>query len=135
MKKAFTGLTSVKSLFDNYKSLAIISTFLTISLFATAQVQYDSTRVLQNINADGYSYKNLELRGKLRLWRDTFPMAFKDSGSIAYKNQNIYIWTGRSWKQPEQMLDIVRTLKHYFPVMALSIMNAPCFKEIRFSLK
>lgn len=105
MKKAFTGLTSVKSLFDNYKSLAIISAFLTISLFATAQVQYDSTRVLQNINADGYSYKNLELRGKLRLWRDTFPMAFKDSGSIAYKNQNIYIWTGRSWKQPGSSFD------------------------------
>jgi hypothetical protein len=59
---------------------------------------YDSTKQLQIIKTQGSINKNLIILGQLKPAIDTFKMAVQDSGSIASKNNNLYLWNGYSWK-------------------------------------
>jgi hypothetical protein len=59
---------------------------------------YDSTKQLQIVNTQGSINKNLIILGQLKPAVDTFKMAVQDSGSIASKNNNLYLWNGYSWK-------------------------------------
>lgn len=75
----------------------ILAILLFISFSASAQ--YDSTKVIQQINADGYNYKVLIARdgGMMRIPRDTIRMAMSDSGALAYKSGRVFVWNGRYW--------------------------------------
>lgn len=79
---------------NSYLAICMI---LLCGLSATAQ--YDSTKVIQQINAAGYDYKNIIVRdgGMTRIPRDTIRMALRDSGAIAYKGGRLFTWNGRYW--------------------------------------
>lgn len=80
---------------DNYLAAALLMIALVFSGQLSAQV--DTNKVRQNINAYGYSYKNIGIDSSLRIPRDTFKLRQADSGSIAFKNGRYWNWTGQYW--------------------------------------
>ncbi|WP_430897617.1 MULTISPECIES: hypothetical protein [unclassified Paraflavitalea] len=80
------------------KKLIFLIPICALSFQLKAQV-YDSTKVLQDNNAYGYSYKNMQVRGMFKLFGlDTTKLAVKDSNAISVYRGNIYVWTGYYWK-------------------------------------
>jgi lysophospholipase L1-like esterase len=75
--------------------------FLTIFLISCflSKAQYDSSRSRQAIGAYGYDVNNYSFK-TIIISRDTIKMAYKDSGAIAYKNNNFYCWNGIYWVIP-----------------------------------
>lgn len=76
------------------KKLLIIICLLS-GIAASAQV--DTTKQRQLINAYGYAYKNTAIDSSLRIPRDTFKLRRSDSGSIAYKSGQAWLWNGTTW--------------------------------------
>lgn len=72
--------------------------FLLIALPAFASAQYDSTKVLQDIQAYGYKWKNGKFSGSFIVPTDTFKLAVKDSGALAYKSGEYYKYNGYIWQ-------------------------------------
>jgi len=78
---------------------------LVLSFTALSQSIYDSSKVLQENNAYGFDFKNVGVRGILKLSRDTTKLAMRDSGSIAYVNRSIYFWDGYKWNPSAKKLN------------------------------
>ena len=95
MKQSLNGLRSIKRLKNNYLSLRILAALLILSLCSSAQ--YDSTKILQAIQAYGFTWKNSRVISSLIPPNDTVKLALKDSGAIAYKGGNIWSYNGVSW--------------------------------------
>ena len=74
----------------------ILTLLFTLASFA-ASAQYDSTRQLQSIQAYGYSWNNVRAIGSNIIPLDTFKLAVKDSGGIAYKSGFVWAWNGYKW--------------------------------------
>ncbi len=99
MKKAsFERPTQRKSLKNNYLPLVVIVGLLLFSNCVLAQF-YDSTKVLQYVNAYGYAWKNGKFRGPLILGNDTSKLAKKDSGAIAFKHGKFWGNNGYGWNE------------------------------------
>lgn len=89
-------ITQQRSFPDKYRALLAAFLFVFISITATAQ--YDSTKVRQQVQAYGFSWKNGEFRHSLVIPKsDTVPTAVADSGSMVYKNGIIYLFDGTQW--------------------------------------
>jgi len=97
MKKGFnTKPKQFKSFPDNYRALITTAAFLLLSFGAMAQ--YDSTKVLQQIQAYGFDWKNGAFRYSFRIpTGDTLTLAVADSGSLRYYNGGQYYWNGYYW--------------------------------------
>src|SRR5689334_14906240 len=61
-----------------------------------ASAQYDSTRVWQSVNGDGFMYKNLQINGALVFPIDT-PHLKVAQRAIGFKGATPYYWTGSRW--------------------------------------
>lgn len=75
--------------------LAILTVLFPIFSYA----QYDSTKALQPINTYGNSVKNIRVIGANNIPTDTFKLATRDSGAIAFKGGDIYTYNGYVWQQ------------------------------------
>jgi hypothetical protein len=58
----------------------------------------DTTKVLQDINANGYRWVNGAFRGYFIIPKDTPKLRVADSGAIAYKGGDQWLWNGHYWK-------------------------------------
>lgn len=98
MKKILFGL-KLPGFFDNYKApLLALALFLSSGVFSQSTVPYDSTRNRIDVKTYGTNFwGNYIFGGSLRIPRDTSHLAVSDSGSIAYKGDVIYKWTGYAW--------------------------------------
>jgi hypothetical protein len=72
--------------------LALLTT-LALLIQYSASAQVDTNRVRQQINAYGYSYKNIGIDSSLRIPRDTFRLKLSDTGSVATRGGVFYIWS------------------------------------------
>lgn len=79
--------------------LSIIFSVFFFLLSTVTYAQYDSTRALTPVNADGFSWKTGKFRGPLILCRDTFKLKCADSGALAYKSGTLYIYTCPYWQK------------------------------------
>lgn len=66
-------------------------------LVASATAQYDSTKILQDQNSTGFSWKNTRVRGGFWIPQDTFKLKRSDSNAIAFKSGLIYKYNGYKW--------------------------------------
>lgn len=71
---------------------------LLLPLMGTAQVTpVDTTRLLQQINATGYEWKQGKFTGALYLPKDTQKLRSMDFGALAYKGDTVRLWSGQKW--------------------------------------
>ena len=99
MKQALEkGPAQRSSFLNNYRALITAVGFLLTSLCMHAQF-YDSTKLLQDVSAHGFRWKNSEFRSSLIVPTGTglVKMANRDSGSIAYHNGIFYGNNGYAW--------------------------------------
>lgn len=104
MKKVLHGLFSIKGLKNKYLSLSIVTVLLTISCFAqpnspnAVSPHYDTTRVLQPINADGFYWTGKgKFGGALIIPKDTFKLSCQDSNAIAIKGNKLWRFRCPFW--------------------------------------
>jgi hypothetical protein len=62
----------------------------------TSSAQYDSTRVWQSVNGDGFIWKNGQFNGALIFPTDT-PHLKTAQRAIGFKGGTPYYWTGSKW--------------------------------------
>lgn len=77
--------------------MKFLSSICLIFISLSVKAQYDSNKVLQVQPIYGNEWNNQATKGMLRIPKDTFKLAMKDSGAIAYKNGNIYKYNGYNW--------------------------------------
>lgn len=77
------------------KLFSLVALF--IICFTAAGQYYDSTKSLTRNNTSGFDWNNSKVRGAQMIPTDTFKLAVKDSGAIAYKNGYIYSYNGYIW--------------------------------------
>jgi len=109
MKKVLQGLFSVKAFRNNYLAAATITalfTLLQVSVYAqpnspsASAPKYDTTRILQPINADGFYWTGVgKFGGGLVLPNDTFHLSIQSKGALAYKNGKVYEYEGHYWEE------------------------------------
>lgn len=78
-----------------------LSIVLSVSILLCSTVcfaQYDSTRALTPVNADGFNWKTGKFRGALIIPLDTFKLKCADSGALAYVNRVLYQFTCPYWQ-------------------------------------
>lgn len=89
---------TIQHIFRN-SYLAMCMMLLSATAFGQSE-NYDSTKVIQQINAAGYDYKVIVLRngGMFRIPRNCpAQLAYRDSGALCWKNNALNAWTGTAW--------------------------------------
>ncbi len=76
----------------------LLFTFISLKIFAQTPI-YDSTKLLQPVNAYGNDNKNGRFRGSLLIPKDTIRLAVADSGAIAFKGSALWSWNGYQWSK------------------------------------
>jgi len=108
MKKVLQGLFSVKAFRNNYLAAAATTALFLLSHVVYAQPnspsasapKYDTTRILQPINADGFYWTGVgKFGGGLVLPNDTFHLSIQSKGALAYKNGKVYEYEGHYWEE------------------------------------
>jgi hypothetical protein len=123
MKTAF-GPKRSKGFRDKYLAPAMIVAALLLSFCSHGQ--YDSTKTLQRINAYGYDYPNVSIRGMFRPPSDTLHLAQAQKGAISVVNNVLYTWSGIYWTPIQGIgsggtLDSIRVPKRSGYVGAFSL--------------
>lgn len=67
-----------------------------VALNVSAQSVYDSTRVWQPVNGDGFIYKNIQVNGAIIFPTDT-PRLKSVQRAFGFKGTTPYFWNGSSW--------------------------------------
>ncbi len=87
------------------KKVKILVGLLMLAFSSFGQIKYyDSTALFQDVNSY-LSWKSGIIKGVMILKGGLPQVARKDSGAISYKNGNIFVWDGTTWKLSSGQLE------------------------------